>query len=114
MPLEIVIEIERPKSFFLLKLFYNEFLSYFHRNLTNVSPIELYHELTYSITEMVEKITIYTMTADTLGSYKLVLNKQNLERNVIPGYHRSLGRCHTLSLQEAIRQRGIRYIELKM
>ena len=25
------------------------------------------------------------MTADTLGSYKLVLNKQNLERNVVSG-----------------------------
>ena len=54
-------------------------------NLTNVSPFEFYQEVTHSITEMVEKITIYTMTADTLGSYKLVLNEQNLERNMIPG-----------------------------
>ena len=83
-------------------------------NFTNVSPFEVYQEVTHSINQMVEKITIYTMTADTLGSYKLVLNKQNLERNVVPGYHRSLGRCHTLSLQEAIQQRGIRYVELKM
>ena len=54
-------------------------------NLTNVSPFEMYQEVVHSINEMVEKITIYTMTADTLGSYKLVLNKQNLERNVVSG-----------------------------
>ena len=100
---DIVLEIQ---IFLLLWVFSKKLLFHIHRNLTNVSPIELYHELTYSITEMVEKITIYTMTADTLGSYKLVLNKQNLERNVRPGYHRSLGRCHTLSLQARLYKLG--------
>ena len=76
--------------------------------------MEAYEDITYSIDQMVEKITIQTMTPDTLGSYILVLNEKNLGKNVIPAYHRSLGRCHTLSLEEGIRVRGIRYVELNV
>lgn len=83
-------------------------------NMSNVSPIEVYDDSTYSIQKMVETITIQTMTPDQLGSYLLVLNKDNLEKNVIPNYHRSLGQCSTLSLEESIRQRGVRYVELKI
>lgn len=83
-------------------------------NQSDVSPIEVYDDSTFAIQKMVEKITIQTMTPDQLGSYLLVLNKDNLEKNVIPNYHRSLGQCSTLSLEEGIRQRGVRYVELKM
>ena len=74
----------------------------------------MYEDMTYSFNQMVKEIEISTLTEDELGDYKISLSGENLERNVVPSYHRSLGRCHTLSLTENIRKRGVRYVQLNL
>ena len=80
----------------------------------NISPYDFFEEITHSVTEMIESITVHTLIPDTLGGYKMVLEGRNLEKNVETQYHRPFGRCYTLSLEENIRQKGVRYLELKM
>ena len=80
----------------------------FCRKTSNITPIKMFEEVTASVHDLVKAIGIETMTPDDLGNHALSINKDTLERNVMTNYHRSFGRCYTISLAPDILLRGIK------
>ena len=78
------------------------------RKTLDITPLEMFEEVTASVHDLVKAIGIETMTPDDLGNHALSINKDTLERNVMTNYHRSFGRCYTMSLAPEILSRGIK------
>ena len=78
------------------------------RKTLDITPLEMFEEVTASVHDLVKAIGIETMTPDDLGNHTLSINKDTLERNVMTNYHRSFGRCYTMSLTPEILLRGIK------
>ena len=78
------------------------------RKTLDITPLEMFEEVTASVHDLVKAIGIETMTPDDLGNHALSINKDSLERNVMTNYHRSFGRCYTMSLAPEILSRGIK------
>ena len=85
-----------------------------HGNRTDVTPQHLYLRVTYALNEVVEKIKIRYIHADTNGVFVEYMNVQEFAYLTKVQHHRKFGRCYTLSPESRMRSLGIYYIKLQM
>ena len=83
-------------------------------NKTDVTPQELYLEATYTLNEVVEKIKIRYIYADTNGVFGEYINVQELGNLTKVQHHRKFGRCYSLSPDSRMRALGIYYIKIQL
>ena len=79
-------------------------------SITNVSQQTLFHDATYSLTELVTRLKVRTIFADVHGSYTFVPDLSLKHESITEQRHRMYGRCYTYLPERDIRDIGVYYI----
>ena len=79
-----------------------------------VTPQQLFLNATYSLNEIVSKIHIRYLKADTNGKFAEDLDLVNNRNWATEQRHRKFGRCYTLYPEKYMKDLGIYYIKLEL
>ena len=75
-----------------------------------MSQQQLFHDATYSLTEIVSRLKVRTIFTDEYDSYTFVPDLNLKHESINEQRHRKYGRCYTYLPEKVIRDLGVYYI----
>ena len=79
-------------------------------NDTTVDDESLFQQATYSLAEIVQRIYVRFITADSNGKTATEINLDGRSNSFKEQRHRKFGRCYTLQPEKYIRKLGVYYL----